>query len=49
MTTKISQKEAKTKYNIVISKMQKLNKIKFFLLDNGNIIDSLGDTRYIKY
>ena len=43
----ITQKEAKQKYGIVISKIQKLDKTKFFLCDNGNVIDSLGDIRFI--
>lgn len=43
----ITQKEAKEKYGIVISKMQKLDGVTFYLLDNGNVIDSLGDIRYI--
>lgn len=42
----ITQKEAKSKYGIVISKMQKLDKVKFYLLPNGNVVDSLGDIRY---
>lgn len=45
----ITQKLAKEKYGIVISQMQKLDKIKFFLLDDGNVIDSNGDVRYINY
>lgn len=43
----ITQKEAKEKYGIVISKSQKLDNIKFFLLANGDVVDSLGDKRYI--
>jgi hypothetical protein len=44
----ITQKEAKEKYGIVISKSQKLDKTKFFLLANGDVVDSLGDIRYKK-
>lgn len=49
MTNKkqITQKLAKEKYGILISKMQKLDKIKFYLLDNGNVIDSTDSIRYI--
>lgn len=47
MTKKlITQKEAKAS-GVVISKAQKLDKIKFYRLNNGNIIDSNGDTRFI--
>lgn len=42
----ISNKEASTKYGIIISKMQIYNKYKFFLLENGDVIDSDGDIRY---
>lgn len=44
----ITQKEAKEKYGIVISKSQKLDRTKFFLLANGNVVDSLGDIRFQK-
>lgn len=44
----ITQKEAKEKYGIVISNMQKLDKVKFYLQDNGNVIDSNGDTRFVQ-
>lgn len=42
----ITQKEAKEKYGIVISKIQKLDRTKFYLLPNGNVVDSLGDIRF---
>ena len=47
MKQRISQKIAKEKYGIVISKSQHYNNYKFFLLDNGNVVDSDGDTRYL--
>lgn len=46
---KITYKEAKEKYGIVISAMQRLDKIKFFLNDKGEVVDSLGDMRYIPH
>lgn len=45
MKKQITHKEAKEKYGVVISKMQKLDKVKFYLTEDGDIIDSLGDTR----
>ena len=47
MKKRISQKIAKEKYGIVISKLQHYNNYKFFLLDNGNVVDSDGDIRYL--
>lgn len=44
----ITQREAKEKYGIVISKMQHYNNYKFFLFDNGDVVDSDGDIRYQK-
>lgn len=47
----ISRKVASEKYGIVVSKMQQYNKVKYYLLDNGSVVDSDGDVRYepIKY
>ncbi|MES2408766.1 MAG: hypothetical protein V4509_00515 [Patescibacteria group bacterium] len=45
--TPITFKEAKEKYGIVNSAMQRLDKVRFYLLDNGNVVDSMGDIRYI--
>ena len=42
----ITIKEAQDKYGIVVSKMQRYNKVKYYLQDNGNVIDSDGDIRY---
>lgn len=44
---KITNKIAEEEYGIVISKSQKLNQIEFYLLSNGNVVDSLGDIRFI--
>jgi len=49
MKKRISQKVARTKYGIVISKLQHYNNYKFFLLDNGNVVDSDGDIRYVAF
>lgn len=46
MKKQITQKLAREKYGIVISKMQHYNNYKFYLLDNGNVIDSDSDIRY---
>jgi len=46
MKKQITQKEAKEKYGVVISKMQHYNNYKFYLLDNGDVVDSNGDIRY---
>lgn len=47
MTKKqITQKQAREKYGIVISKIQHHDKVKFYLLDNGNVVDHIGDIRY---
>lgn len=43
----ITQKVAREKYGIVISKMQRYNGYKFYLLPNGDVIDSDGDIRFI--
>ena len=43
----ITQKEAKEKYGVVISKMQKLDNVKFYLLENGDVIDHIGDKRFL--
>jgi hypothetical protein len=43
----ISHKTAREKYGVIISKIQILDGVRFYLLDNGNIIDSIGDIRYI--
>ena len=43
--TRISKKEAKNKYGVLTKKNDGLI---YFLLENGNVIDSIGDTRYIK-
>ena len=43
--TKITLKEARTKYGILPSKLAEYNK--FWLLDNGNVIDSTDSIRYI--
>lgn len=48
MKKQITQKQAKEKYGIIVSKMQKLDRVKYYLLDNGNVIDSMGDIRYYK-
>lgn len=45
---RISNKVASEKYGIVISKMQRYNGYRFYLLENGNVIDSDGDLRFIK-
>ena len=42
----ITQKEAKEKYGVVISKMQHYNYYKFYLCDDGRVVDSDGDTRF---
>jgi hypothetical protein len=47
MKKQITQKLAKEKYGVVISKMQHYNHYKFFLLDDGRVMDSDGDIRYI--
>ena len=44
MKKKITQKEAKEKYGILMSHLPEYNK--FFLLDDGRVVDSVGDTRY---
>lgn len=45
---RITQREAKEKYGIVVSKMQRYNKVKCYLLENGSVVDSDGDIRYEK-
>lgn len=47
MKKQITQKEARNKYGVVISKMQHYNHYKFYLLDDGRVMDSDGDIRYI--
>ncbi len=47
MKKQITIYEAVTKYGIVVSKMQRLDKVKFYLMDNGNVMDSFDDMRYI--
>jgi len=46
MKKKISKKEAREKYGIITSGVNSL--YSYFLLDNGDIIDSDGDIRYRK-
>ena len=47
MKKQITQKVAKEKYGVFISKMQHISHTKFYLLDNGNVVDSCGDIRFI--
>ena len=44
----ITHTRAIEEFGCILSEMQKLNRIKFYLLENGNIIDSMGDLRFIK-
>ena len=44
----ITYKRAAEEFGCLISKMQRLDRIKFYLLENGNVIDSMGDLRFIK-
>ena len=44
MKKQITKSEARNKYGIVITRFQIY---KYYLLDNGDVIDSDGDTRYL--
>lgn len=44
MQKEITKKEARDKYGIIALKRHDL---KYFLQDNGNVVDSAGDIRYI--
>ena len=44
MKKEISKKIAKEKYGILV---RSWHDYKYYLLDNGNVIDSAGDLRYL--
>lgn len=44
MKKQISKKEAREKYGVIV---KRFHDYKYYLLDNGDVVDSDGDIRYI--